>query len=195
MFGIIDLKRILPWLLKSNKNLILIKFQDRGKQQVHRQLIGTGYLSARRWKLNSRTEQKEAMCTDTTWRKKWKKPIWTWNVNNRLWCNCTYFFFILLNADKEIIIPPYLAGDRAAAGLKDLSDKFNVTQVKGMASIKRYFHRLFPRAESSFFYCNVILASDKRPEELMDMISLRLRDNRMWLDGCFILPENKTKSG
>jgi hypothetical protein len=66
MFGIIDLKRILPWLLKSNKNLILIKFQDRGKQQVHRQLIGTGYLSARRWKLNSRTEQKEAMCTDTT---------------------------------------------------------------------------------------------------------------------------------
>jgi len=63
--------------------------------------------------------------------------------------------------------------------MKKTDLEFNVTQVKGMASIKRYFHRLFPRAESSFFYCNVILASDKRPEELMDMISLRLRDNRM----------------
>jgi hypothetical protein len=82
------------------------------------------------------------------------------------------FFFILLNADKEIIIPPYLVGDRAAAGLKDLLDKFNVTQVKGMASIKRYFHRLFPRAEGSLFYCNVILASNQRPEELVDRISL-----------------------
>lgn len=51
---------------------------------------------------------------------------------------------ILLQADALIIIPPYLVGDRDSKGRKDLSTKFTIPQVKGMATMKLYFHRLFP---------------------------------------------------
>jgi len=44
-------------------------------------------------------------------------------------------------------MPPYLTLDRAAQGFKDLSMKTTVTALKGIGTVKRYFHRLFPCQE------------------------------------------------
>lgn len=56
-----------------------------------------------------------------------------------------------------------------------------MANVKGLASTKRFFHRLFPRAEGRMFYCNVIRATSKSPSSFMDALSIHLRDNKMGL--------------
>ncbi len=91
------------------------------------------------------------------------------------------FFSLLLKADERAIIPPYLIGDRDARGIQDLSYKYTIANVKGIASAKRYFHRLFPRAEGGMFYCNVIMVTSKSPSNLMETLSTQLRDNSMGL--------------
>jgi len=64
-----------------------------------------------------------------------------------------------------------------------------------MASIKRYFHRLFPRAEGGQFYCNVILATTKAPAIIQDAMAVHLRDNRMGLWRRSINVEQVSKIG
>ena len=91
------------------------------------------------------------------------------------------FFSLLLKADDKAIIPPYLIGDREARGIQDLSNTYTMANVKGLASTKRFFHRLFPRAEGRMFYCNVIRATSKSPSSFMDALSIHLRDNKMGL--------------
>jgi hypothetical protein len=86
-----------------------------------------------------------------------------------------------LKADDKAITPPYLIGDREARGIQDLSNTYTMANVKGLASTKRFFHRLFPRAEGRMFYCNVIRATSKSPSNFMDALSIHLRDNRMGL--------------
>jgi len=86
-----------------------------------------------------------------------------------------------LKADDKAITPPYLIGDREARGIQDLSNTYTMANVKGLASTKRFFHRLFPRAEGRMFYCNVIRATSKSPSSFMDALSIHLRDNKMGL--------------
>lgn len=90
-------------------------------------------------------------------------------------------FSLLLKADDKAITPPYLIGDREARGIQDLSNTYTMANVKGLASTKRFFHRLFPRAEGRMFYCNVIRATSKSPSSFMDALSIHLRDNKMGL--------------
>ena len=85
------------------------------------------------------------------------------------------FFTLVLQSS---IIPPYLAGDRQAREIQDLSAKYNPAQVKGVASIKKYFRRLFPRAEGGQFHCNMILAMMKAPAIVQVSMAVHLRDNR-----------------
>jgi len=64
-----------------------------------------------------------------------------------------------------------------------------------MATLKRYFHRLFPRAEGGQFYCNIILASSKFPEILLDTMVVHLSDNQMGLWRRSIDAEQVTEIG
>ncbi len=54
------------------------------------------------------------------------------------------FFSIVLQADESALIPPYLKLDRESKGFKDLSNKFQVADIKGFTTVKRYFSREFP---------------------------------------------------
>jgi cobalamin biosynthesis protein CobT len=66
------------------------------------------------------------------------------------------FFSIILQADNSTIIPPYLLDDRQVHGIRDISAHFPVSNIKDMASLKRYFHRLFSRADLGQFYWHQI---------------------------------------
>jgi len=107
----------------------------------------------------------------------------------------TTFFTLVLQADESAITPPYLAGDRQTQGIQDLSAKYSPAQVRGMTSIKRHFHRLFPRAKGGQFYCNVILATTKAPAIIQDAMAIHLRDNRMGLWRPSIDEEQVSKIG
>lgn len=89
------------------------------------------------------------------------------------------FWALILQADSTAMIPPYLTLNRHSRGFKDISATFSITAIKGMATIKRFFHRFFPRVEGGHFYCNVILATTCSPESLKEAVSLKLRDNRL----------------
>lgn len=91
------------------------------------------------------------------------------------------FFSIVLQADETALIPPYLKLDRASKGFKDLSNKYQVADVKGFTNVKRYFSRLFPRPEGGQFYCNVILALTNGVGWLTESIRRTLQDNKMGL--------------
>jgi hypothetical protein len=68
------------------------------------------------------------------------------------------FFSIVLQVDESALIPPYLKLDRDLAGFKDISIKYQVSDIKGFSQVKRYLSRLFPRPEGGHYYCKVIIA-------------------------------------
>lgn len=50
-----------------------------------------------------------------------------------------------------------------------------------MGTVRRYFHRLYPRTEGGMFYCNIIIASMRHPNSIRDLLAVHLRDNRLGL--------------
>jgi hypothetical protein len=105
------------------------------------------------------------------------------------------FHSLVLQADGTTLIPPYLILNCTAHGFKDLSTKTTAAMLKGIGTVKRYFHRLFPRQEGGQFYCNVILATSKTPANFCDAITLHLCDNRMGLWQHSIDAEQVTEIG
>jgi hypothetical protein len=71
------------------------------------------------------------------------------------------FFSLVLQANDSVLIPPYLKSDRDSAGVKDISMKYQVSDIKGFSQVKRYFSRLFPRPEGGQYYLNIIIALTK----------------------------------
>jgi hypothetical protein len=55
------------------------------------------------------------------------------------------FFSLVLQADNSVLILPYLKRDRDSIGFKDVSMKYQVSDIKGFSKVKQYFSRLFPR--------------------------------------------------
>ena len=91
------------------------------------------------------------------------------------------FFSIVLQADESALIPPYLKLDRDSAGFKDISIKYQVSDIKGFSQVKRYFSRLFPRPEGGQYYCNVIIALTNGVGWVTENIKRSLQDNKMGL--------------
>jgi hypothetical protein len=94
------------------------------------------------------------------------------------------FSSIVLQANESALIPPYLKLDRESAGFKDLSMKYQVSDIKGFSQVKRYFSRLFPRPEGGQYYCNVIIALTNGVVWVTENIKRSLQDNKIGLWKC-----------